>query len=327
VALDAHAFGYDPDPAGAEAFASTLPRPTLAQAGPDLVADGKTETHLWPALLQCSPGWKRGSQGMVGSCVGWGASLAVDLTSACDIVYRREPEVWRGRTIESSLYAFSRVEARGKTVNNGGDGSTGFHAAKAIREFGCLHYGVEYGSVVIAESGKQERDRSWGRNGVPNELEPYAKERRCSEVTLVVDFEQAAAAIQNGYPVVVCSGQGFSMSRDADGFCKPGGTWWHCMVFAAVRWGKRPGLLCRGATRTPSASTTPRRCRQRCGIAPSGSTPRSAPGCSRVATPTSMPDTAVSGGRRSPTGPETSSDEMARRVHDRACGMRGIAAA
>jgi hypothetical protein len=244
VALDAHAFGYDPDPAGAEAFASTLPRPTLAQAGPDLVADGKTETHLWPALLQCSPGWKRGSQGTVGSCVGWGASLAVDLTSACDIVYRREPEVWRGRTIESSLYGFSRVEARGKTVNNGGDGSTGFHAAKAIRELGCLHYGVEYGGIVIREDNKQKRDRDWGRDGVPNELEPYAKERRCSEVTLAVDFEQAAAAIQNGYPVVVCSGQGFSMSRDADGFCKPGGTWWHCMVFAAVRWGKRPGLLC-----------------------------------------------------------------------------------
>jgi hypothetical protein len=244
VALDAHAFGYDPDPAGAEAFASTLPRPTLAQAGPDLVADGKTEAHLWPALLQCSPGWKRGSQGTVGSCVGWGASLAVDLTSACDIVYRREPEVWRGRTIEASLYGFSRVEARGKTVNNGGDGSTGFHAAKAIHELGCLHYGVEYGGIVIREDNKQKRDRDWGRDGVPNELEPYAKERRCSEVTLAVDFEQAAAAIQNGYPVVVCSGQGFSMSRDADGFCKPGGTWWHCMVFAAVRWGKRPGLLC-----------------------------------------------------------------------------------
>ena len=244
MALDAHAFGYEPDPAGAEAFTSTLPRPTLAQAGPDLVADGKTEAHLWTALLQCSPGWRRGSQGTVGSCVGWGSSLAVDLTSACDIVYRREPEVWRGRTVEASLYGFSRVEARGKTVNSGGDGSTGFHAAKAIREFGCLHYGVEYGSVVIAESGKAERDRSWGRNGVPDELEPYARERRCSEVTLAVDFEQAAAAIQNGYPVVVCSGQGFSMSRDADGFCKAGGTWWHCMCLAAVRWGKRPGLLC-----------------------------------------------------------------------------------
>jgi hypothetical protein len=103
---------------------------------------------------------------------------------------------------------------------------------------------VEYGGIVIREDNKQKRDRDWGRDGVPNELEPYAKERRCSEVTLAVDFEQAAAAIQNGYPVVVCSGQGFSMSRDADGFCKPGGTWWHCMAFAAVRWGKRPGLLC-----------------------------------------------------------------------------------
>lgn len=242
--IEPHGFGYVPDPAGAEAFAASLPHPTLAQAGPGLVADGTTEVMLYPALLYCSPQWRRGSQGNVGSCVGWGAALGVDLTAACDVVHRREPEVWRGRTIEASLYGFSRVEARGQRQNNGGDGSTGFHAAKSIREMGCLHYGVDYGGVVIEEEGKQQRDRSWGRNGVPDELEPYAAKRRCSEVTLAVNFEQAAAAIQNGYPVVVCSGQGFSMSRDADGFCRPGGTWWHCMVFAGVRWGRRPGLLC-----------------------------------------------------------------------------------
>jgi hypothetical protein len=34
------------------------------------------------------------------------------------------------------------------------------------------------------------------------------------------------------------------MSRDDDGFCKPGGVWWHCMCFIGVRYGKRPGLLC-----------------------------------------------------------------------------------
>jgi hypothetical protein len=55
---------------------------------------------------------------------------------------------------------------------------------------------------------------------------------------------EAAKAISNGYPVVPCSGQGFSMSRDADGFCNPGGVWWHCMCFIGVRFGKRPGLLC-----------------------------------------------------------------------------------
>lgn len=242
--IETPGFGYEPDPAGAEAFASSLPHLTLSQAAPSLVVDESREVMLYPALLQCSPQWRRGSQGNVGSCVGWGASLGVDFVAACDVVYRREAEVWRGRTIEASLYGFSRVEARGLRVNTGGDGSTGFGAAKAIREFGSLHYGVDYGGTVIPESGKAQRDREWGRTGVPDELEPFAKERRCSEVTLATTFEQAAAAIQNGYPVVVCSGVGFTMVRDDEGFCRASGTWMHCMVFAGVRWGKRPGLLC-----------------------------------------------------------------------------------
>jgi len=239
-----HAFGYEPDAAGADRFASALPHPTFAEAAADCMAGETREAHLWPALIQCSPTWRRGSQGSVGSCVGWGASLAVDLVAACDVAYRREAEQWRGRTVESSLYGFSRVEARGQRSNNGGDGSTGFHAAKAIRDFGALHYGVDYGGTVIPEKDKQLRDRDWGRNGVPDKLEPFARERRCNEVTLATTFEQAAAAIQNGFPVVVCSGVGFSMTRDDEGFCRPGPTWWHCMCLAAVRYGKRPGLLC-----------------------------------------------------------------------------------
>jgi len=239
-----HAFGYLPDPAGSDAFVSTLPHPTLASAAPGFTTDEKREVMLYPALLQCLPGWRRGSQGNVGSCVGWAASLATDFVAACDVVHRQEPEVVRARTIEASLYGFSRVEARGQRVNNGGDGSTGFHAAKAIRDFGALHYGIDYGGTVIREEGKQARDREWGRTGVPEVLEPHAKLRRCAETTLAVNFEQAAAAIQNGFCCMVCSGQGFSMSRDEDGFCRPGGVWWHAMVFAGVRWGKRPGLLC-----------------------------------------------------------------------------------
>ena len=230
-----HSTGYVPDPAGAEAFASKLPHPTLTEAAPDLVRSEPREAHLWPALLKCSPRWKRGSQGSVGSCVGWGASLGVDLVAACDIVYRKQPEMWSGRTVEASLYGFSRVEARGQTSNRGGDGSTGFHAAKSIRELGALHYGVDYGGTVIPEKDKQARDREWGRDGVPDVLEPYAKLRRCSEVTLATNFEEAAAAVSNGLPVVVCSGVGFSMTRDDQGFCSPGPTWWHCMTFAGVR--------------------------------------------------------------------------------------------
>jgi hypothetical protein len=239
-----HAFGYVPDPEGSAAFVATLPHPTLASAAPGFRADDRREVMLYPALLKCLPNWRRGSQGDVGSCVGWGASLAVDFVAACDVVHRHEPEVVRARTVEASLYGFSRVEARGQKANNGGDGSTGFHAAKAIRDFGALHYGIDYGGVVIAEADKAQRDRTWGRMGVPDELEPYAQLRRCSETTLATTFEEAAAAIQNGFACVACSGQGFSMSRDEDGFCKPGGVWWHCMCLAGVRWGRRPGLLC-----------------------------------------------------------------------------------
>ena len=242
--MEPHAFGYLPDPDGAAAFVASLPHPTLTTAGPDLVADQKTDVVLYPALLECLPGWRRGSQGNVGSCVGWAASLAVDFVAALDVIVRDEAEEVRGRVVEASLYGFSRVEARGQKVNAGGDGSTGFHAAKAIRDFGCLHYGVSYGGDIIEPRNQQQRDKDWGRNGVPDHLEPFAKERRCVETTLAVDFDQAAAAIQNGYPVMVCSGQGFSMARDEDGFCKPGGVWWHAMVFAGVRWGRRPGLLC-----------------------------------------------------------------------------------
>ena len=238
-----YATGYVPDPAGAEAFVASLPRPTLALAGPDLRAANE-DVLLYPALLACSPTWRRGSQGNVGSCVGWGSSLAVDILAACDIHWRKEAEAWKGRTIEASLYGFSRVEARGQQSNTGGDGSTGFHAAKAIRDFGSLHYGVDYGGFVFQEQDKEARDREWGRNGVPDKLEQFAKERRCSETTLATSFEEAAAAISNGYPVVVCSGQGFSMSRDADGFCRAGGVWWHCMCLLGLRGGKRPGLLC-----------------------------------------------------------------------------------
>ena len=240
--MEARAFGYDPDPAGAAAFVSTLARPTLAQAGPELATDEKTEIFLYEALLQLMPSWQRGSQGNVGSCVGWAAALCVDILAACDIVYRKEAEVWGGRTIEASLYGLSRVESRGLRVNAGGDGSTGFHAAKAIRDYGSLHYGQDYGGTRF-DAHSSQRERDWGRNGLPEVLEPFAKERRASETTLCTSFMDVARAVSNGYACNVCSLQGFSMSRDEDGFCRPGGTWPHAMCICGIRWGKRPGAL------------------------------------------------------------------------------------
>ena len=237
--------GYTPDPEGSAAFVASLPHPTLADAGPDLQA-AKQPVNLGFALLKCSPSWKRGSQ-PIGSCVGWGFAMSVDVLAACDIVLRKEAEVWGGRTIEASIYGPSRVEMRGQSRNLGGDGSTGFHAAKAVRDMGTLHYGQQYGSVRFDRQFTGTEERTWGRDGMPDELEPYAKNQRCSEVTLVTSFDDCAKAISNGFSVSLCSMRGFSM-RFADrgslggGWLTPAGTWAHCMMACAVRW-DRPALL------------------------------------------------------------------------------------
>lgn len=232
--------GYTPNRAATQAFLRSMPKPTLAQAGPDLELDRTRDVFLGQYLLQCDPGWKRGAQ-KIGSCVGWGWALSVDILAACDIHLRGEAEVYGGRTLEASIYGFSRVEVRGQR-NLGGDGSYGSAAAKAVTKFGTLHYGQNYnGTIITDNSGTREKE--WGRDGVPDVLEPFAAAHKVADVALVTDFESAAKAIQNGYPVAVCSMRGFSMKL-RDGYLTPMGQWAHCMQFCAVKWSPRPALLC-----------------------------------------------------------------------------------
>jgi hypothetical protein len=49
-------------------------------------------------------------------------------------------------------------------------------------------------------------------------------------VSLVTDAESGRAALANGFPIPICSNQGFSTTRDARGFCRPQGSWNHCML-------------------------------------------------------------------------------------------------
>lgn len=233
-------FGYQPDSEGTAAFVATLPKPTLAQAGPDLVLDEQRDVFLGNALLAVNGKWKRGSQ-QIGSCVGWGWALSVDVLAACDVVLRNEPESYGGDVLAASIYGFSRVEVRGGP-NLGGDGSYGGAAAKAVTKYGTLHLGQKYGSEVFTDQAGT-RERTWGRSGVPDSLEPYAKQHKVQHVTLVQSFEEAAKAIQNGYPVAVCSMRGFSMTL-RDGYLSPMGSWAHCMMFLGVKWKPHPALYC-----------------------------------------------------------------------------------
>ena len=233
-------FGYKPDRAGTDLFLASLARPTLATAGPDLVLDETRDVFLGDYLLHADSGWKRGSQ-KIGSCVGWAWALSCDVLAACDILLRNESESYGGRVLEASVYAFSRVEVRGQK-NLGGDGSYGGAAAKAVTKYGTLHYGIDYAGQRFTDNSGT-REKAWGRDGVPDELEPYAAKHKVSTVALVRSFDEAAKAIQNGYPVAVCSMRGFSMTL-RDGYLSPSGSWAHAMMFAGLRWTPKPALLC-----------------------------------------------------------------------------------
>ena len=231
--------GYVPDRNGTDAFLATLARPTLAQAGPDLVLDESKDVFLGQYLLKVAPDWKRGAQ-KIGSCVGWGWSLSCDILAACDVLLRNEGESYGGRVLEASVYGFSRVEVRGGR-NLGGDGSYGGAAAKAVTKYGTLHYGIDYsGQTFNDNSGSREKE--WGRDGVPDSLEAAAAQHKVLSVTLVRNFEEAAKAIQSGYPIAVCSGMGFSMTL-RDGYMTPMGGWAHCQMAAGVRWNPDPAIL------------------------------------------------------------------------------------
>ena len=231
-------FGYEPNPTGTAAFVSTLAARTLKAAGPDLILDQSRDVFLGHALLKCHPEWRRRNQ-PIGSCVGYAWAMGVDVLAACDVVLRNEQESYGGDVFPASVYGFSRVEVRGGP-NHGGDGSYGGAAAKAVTKYGTLHFGQDYGGTIFTETSA-EIERTWGRTGVPDKLEPFAADHKVAEVTLCTDFEQAATAIQNGYPVAVCSLRGFDMTM-RDGVLTPSGRWAHAMLFCGVRWKPRPQL-------------------------------------------------------------------------------------
>jgi len=236
-------FGYTPNPEATAAFVSTLAKPTLAQAGPDLVLDESRDVFLGHALLAVNPGWKRGSQ-QIGSCVGWGWALSVDVLAACDVVLRNEPEAYGGDTLAASVYGFSRVEVRGGP-NLGGDGSYGGAAAKAVTQYGTLQLGQQYGGQTFNDQGGT-RERQWGRTGVPDELEPYARRHRVQNVAVVKDSTDIAKGLLSGYPTAICAGIGFSMTlrsiEGVGGYMTPMGSWAHCQMAIGLRWKPRPAI-------------------------------------------------------------------------------------
>lgn len=252
-ATDGAHFGYVPNPSGTAAFLSTLPNPELSKAAPHLfgVNDDHKDVFLYRSLYKAykdkyGKDWVVGSQG-IGDCVSWGNAHAASIHLAVlwELGYTGE---WRDAATEP-IYGGSRVEAVGRSRGGYSDGSYGAAAAKWLKNYGVLFRQDYKDFGVDLSTYSSSRAKDWGNFGCGGRddggrLDTEAKKHPCVDVALVTTFEEAAAAIENGYPVAVCSGQGFASDRDSDGFARARGSWAHCMCFIGVRYGSREGLLC-----------------------------------------------------------------------------------
>lgn len=215
-----------------------LPFPTFSQAAPHLMGTGDGKTALlYEAVRKV---WGRdhdpGPQ-LIGDCVSWAYAGCVDTLACLQVTLgKAEEHSWDLRTHTEAVYALSRVEY-GNLDGSYEDGSVGAWAAAAVSKGGTL-------SRKRLGEYDPKRAKDWGAKGLPDELEPEAREHLVKTVSLVRSWDELKAALANGYPIAVCSMQGFVEVRDSRGFCRPQGQWAHAMKFLAYRDDDTPGALC-----------------------------------------------------------------------------------
>jgi hypothetical protein len=248
-------FGWVDNPEARDATIATMRRPMIGDLPP--LTENKN-MFLYEIVRKVKGSdLSPGPQG-IGDCVSWAYAGLVDVIQCVQIFNAlkatgllgaddSDPQVLAQtsqfeETATEPIYALSRVEY-GNLDGSYDDGSVGAWAAAAIEKGGTLSRPA-LKRLGLQPNYDKNRAKEWGARGLPDNLEPSARQHRVKRVSQATSFEQAAALIQNGYPVAVCSNQGFTMTRDADGFCRPQGTWMHAMLFDSVRW-DRPGLLCR----------------------------------------------------------------------------------
>lgn len=236
-------------------FIRRNPRSYLSQqVSRRFIGSGKNQTVLLHKYLaqalgsEVKPHYQKGPD-----CVGQAYGLGVDILAATQVYALGLRERFVGKVSTETIYAGSRYEIGYKVHGNSkilrGGGSRGIYAAEFLRDYGCL-VRKRYGEIDLTEYNVGFANE-WGKEGVPDELEPISRLHPVQSFALVRSYADCRDAISNGYPVIFCSSRGFNPNcqkcnpggRDSEGFLNPCGTWYHAMLGLAVDDTKRPGIL------------------------------------------------------------------------------------
>lgn len=182
----------------------------------------------------------------IGDCVSQGCAGAVDVLKAISVI--QDGKEFGGLTSSEGIYGLARHEI-GKDAWKGSDGASGASGAQACK-FGTLVQ-KKYDTVDLSVySG--ERARKWGDSGLPDELEPIAREHPVKTISLVNTYYDVIDSLYNGHLVTVASNVGFDNSRNRNGLIlrnslgiiNPAGNWNHQMFFSGFIDDNNPRCLC-----------------------------------------------------------------------------------
>lgn len=234
-------FGWHRDDAAVEEALKSLPIPQICKS--DINGTGKGKVALlYQPICKLIGKYPLRSQ-TTSDCVSMSTAGMVDNLTGIQHYMLGTNEEWQGECASEIIYAGSRVEIAKSVLGRSG-GSNNVWAARWVSQFGVLPR-KKYGSIdLTVYSGK--RADAWGMPnvGVPDELEPIAKQHPVKTYSQVRTWEECLSALSNYYPVTIASNQGFSNVRSKDGFASPQSVWPHSMLLIGCKDDNRPGALC-----------------------------------------------------------------------------------
>lgn len=157
-------------------------------------------------------------------CVSFAAKNCGEYLQCCEILLNRDAEKFRF-LFPPFFYGVSRCQIGGGRLGNS-DGSSGSWMAEGVMKYGALAADEPNVPKYSGQIAKQ-----WGyRNGPPKEFLEIGKKHLIKSAALIRSWDELCAAISSGYPVHICSDQGFRMEAGSGGFHEASGSWAHAMT-------------------------------------------------------------------------------------------------
>lgn len=223
------------DPEKMASLIASLPHKNFGSAAPDLRGSGAGKLSTpYKSVFKLSPQTPYLEKQSTGDCVSHGTRNAVDVSRAVQIDIHGSPE---------DFVALGATEAIYGCRGHGGQGMNCSEAARFVNSEGGILLRKSYGKVDLSKYNASY-GIGWGSRGVPSEILEEGKKHQVKTITQVRNVNEARDALANGYAIAVCSGYGFSSTRDDKGFARQSGSWSHCMAWIACDdTGSEPAFL------------------------------------------------------------------------------------